>query len=192
MTAPNQVGPLDLLNMNSGRTATSVHILLTHIVARQDAIEGILNENVAATTAKVHNVPDNNAVSAADAVAGFEAGQVALANALKAAYGTHIADTNEHDSADATNTVSAADATDEATAITLANELKADYNGHRTQGSVHANNDTTNIVTSADATDEASLVTLLNELKSEYNAHVADAIGVNVSSDLQEVILKPR
>lgn len=53
-----------------------------------------------------------------------------LLNAIKADYGTHIASTTYHGAADATNTIVAADATNQATADTLANELKTDLNAH--------------------------------------------------------------
>ena len=51
-------------------------------------------------------------------------------NAIKADYNTHRASTTYHYNADATNTVTSADATDQASAITLANEIKTDLNAH--------------------------------------------------------------
>lgn len=51
-------------------------------------------------------------------------------NAVKADYNTHRASTTYHGVADGTNTITSADATDQASADTLANELKADLNLH--------------------------------------------------------------
>ena len=100
---------------------------------------------------------------------------VALANDIKTTYTAHIANTDAHLAADATNTVAAANATDLATAITLANEIKADFNAHRSQAGVHTESDTKNQVTSANATTQGTLNTLLNEMKEDFNEHVLRA-----------------
>lgn len=78
-----------------------------------------------------------------------------------------------HGAADATNIVTAATATDEATAYTLANDLKTQYEAHRvlTAGSVHGAADSTNTIAAADATTLATLVTLTEELFDEYEDH---------------------
>lgn len=55
---------------------------------------------------------------------------ITLANAIKAAYGTHLAASNVHFTNDATNTVAAANATDQASLNTLLNEMKGDFNAH--------------------------------------------------------------
>lgn len=80
-----------------------------------------------------------------------------------------------HTAADSTNTISAADASDQATANTLLNELKTDYNAHRAivGSSEHIGADATNTVTAADATNLATSITLVNEIKAAYNAHLA-------------------
>lgn len=54
----------------------------------------------------------------------------ALANGLKTTYEAHRVLTTLHATADATNTISAATATDLATSITMLNELKLDINAH--------------------------------------------------------------
>lgn len=59
---------------------------------------------------------------------------ITFLNAAKAAYAVHIASTTYHPNADGTNTIAAADATDEASAITLANEMKIDVNAHMAAG----------------------------------------------------------
>lgn len=53
-----------------------------------------------------------------------------LANAIKADHNTHIASTTYHYSADATNTIAAANATDQTSLNTLLNELKTDLAAH--------------------------------------------------------------
>lgn len=57
-----------------------------------------------------------------------------LATAIKADYEVHRASTTYHYTADATNTISAANATDLGTSITLLNELKTDINAHLAGG----------------------------------------------------------
>jgi hypothetical protein len=55
---------------------------------------------------------------------------ITRANAIKAAYGTHRTAANVHFTNDATNTITAADASDQATLNTLLNELKPDVTAH--------------------------------------------------------------
>lgn len=62
------------------------------------------------------------------------AAAILLANDVKAKYGTHRASTTYHYTADATNTISSADATDQASLNTLLNELKTDLNAHAASG----------------------------------------------------------
>jgi hypothetical protein len=76
-----------------------------------------------------------------------------------------------HVANDATNIVTSAAATDQATVNTLLNEIKADYNAHRVSTTFHSNADTVNAVTSADSSSEATAITLSNEIKADYNAH---------------------
>jgi hypothetical protein len=121
---------------------------------------------------------------------------ITLVNELKADYEAHRVLTagSVHGAADTTNTVSAADATDEATAITLANEIKVDYEAHRvlTAGSVHGAADATNDVTAADATDLATLITLVDDLRVQYEAHrVLIAGSVHGAADSTNVVSAP-
>jgi hypothetical protein len=117
-----------------------------------------------------------------------------VAEAFAATTAGTIADV--HGAADATNTITSANATDLPTLVTLTNELRTDYEAHRVlvAGSVHGGADTTNVVSAvavdtasihltddvtntvaaADATDRASLVTLANELRTDYEAHRVD------------------
>jgi hypothetical protein len=113
---------------------------------------------------------------------------VTLANALKTAWGAHIASTAAHLAADTTNTISAANATNEATAITLVNELKGDFNSHHVSATYHTVGGAggaaapANIAT-ADATDEATLVALVNATKSAVNLHFASGFTAASDSD---------
>lgn len=103
---------------------------------------------------------------------------VTLANSIKTNYGTHIASTKKHSTADSTNTVSAADATDQSTLNTLINELKADLNahqshsGHRGSGGQGGPVAAPQAIATADATDLATSTTLVNAIKAAYNLHV--------------------
>lgn len=122
----------------------------------------------------VHKKDDTATVTTADA--GDTATLVALANALKTAYGTHIASTAHHIAADATNTVTSANATNEASAITLINELKGDLNAHRSQAGVHLTADSHSQTVLANATDAATAYALANEIKKRYNSHLASGL----------------
>lgn len=134
-----------------------------------------------------------------------------LINDAKAKYEAHriLTGGGEHGTADATNAVTAADATDLATGYTLANdlkvqlnahnaaaseveesvtllnEIKVDYEAHRVLvgGGEHPFADSVNAVTAADATDEATAYTLANDLKTQFNAHGA------ALSELEEAII---
>jgi len=55
---------------------------------------------------------------------------ITRANDIKAKMTAHIASTDQHYNADATNATAAADATDQTSLNTLLNELKADMNAH--------------------------------------------------------------
>ncbi len=62
------------------------------------------------------------------------AAAILLANDVKAKYNTHRASTTYHYTADGTNVIAAADATDQASLNTLLIELKADLNLHAASG----------------------------------------------------------
>ncbi len=118
---------------------------------------------------------------------------VTLANELKVDYEAHRVLTagSVHGAADATNAVSAANATDLATAITLLNDLRTQYEAHRvlTAGSVHGAADATNAVSAPAATDLATAITLANELKVDYEAHrVLTAGSVHGAADATNAV----
>ena len=110
-----------------------------------------------------------------------------LANEIKTDYEAHRIDVVAHNSADTTNIVTAATATDLATLLTLSNDIKAMYNAHCADAVAHNSADTTNVVTAADATDILSAVTLLNEIKADYEAHRIDVVAHN-SADTTNIV----
>lgn len=59
---------------------------------------------------------------------------ITRANDIKAKYEVHRASTTYHYNADSTNTIAAADATDQTSLNTLLNELKTDFNAHMASG----------------------------------------------------------
>lgn len=59
---------------------------------------------------------------------------ITRANDIKAKYETHRASTTYHYTADSSNTISASNATDQASLDTLLNELKGDFNLHMASG----------------------------------------------------------
>ncbi len=73
-------------------------------------------------------------VSTAASGAAQLAAAILLANDVKSKYNTHRASTTYHYTADGTNVIAAADATDQASLNTLLNELKADLNLHADSG----------------------------------------------------------
>lgn len=109
--------------------------------------------------------------------ASSEATSVTLANALKAAFNTHIADTDLHESADAANAVSSADATALASVQTLLNELKADFNAHVATAIHRPSTWTPATVSTADASDQSTANALANALKRAINAHIASGLA---------------
>lgn len=64
------------------------------------------------------------------------AAAILLANDIKAKYNTHRASTTYHYTADSTNVIAAADATDQSSLNTLLVELKADLNLHGANGAL--------------------------------------------------------
>jgi hypothetical protein len=81
-----------------------------------------------------HKVADTVIQAAVATEPSATASCITFLNAAKAAWAVHIASTTYHYNADATNTIAAADATDEASAITLATEMKTDVNAHLANG----------------------------------------------------------
>lgn len=83
-----------------------------------------------ANDALAHKVADTTNTRAAAYPATDLATAITLANEIKADYEAHRASTTFHYTADATNTIAAANATDQSSLNTLANELKTDINAH--------------------------------------------------------------
>lgn len=80
-----------------------------------------------------HKSVQSAAITTADAITGDSlATAIALANACKASFNTggHINTSNVHHNADGTNTITAANASDQASLDTLLTELKSDINAH--------------------------------------------------------------
>lgn len=129
----------------------------------------------------VFHADSTTAVATADATEdGYGVSSSALTNATVVAYAAHrvsacdsVTGIGCHISADSTNVVSAAVATDVASAITRANDHKAKFNLHINSAVFHPLADTLNVITASDATDEASLVTLVNQAKAKQNSHFA-------------------
>lgn len=123
-------------------------------------------------------LPHHERTTAVSAAAATDlATSVALANDIRARYVAHIADTDAHAAADATNTVTAVAATDLATVNTLVNEIKGDLNAHIALASVHrgvggAGGVTIATVTTANGTDQTTANALCNALKAALNNHV--------------------
>ena len=120
------------------------------------------------------------------------------ANALKAAYNAHDAETGAyHGAAGSAHQTAANDATTHATLVTLLNELKSDYEAHRAEGdtlftlvteiradlvthmanaAVHIAADTTNNDFIALAGNNlAAIMACLNSMKAKYNSHDTEA-----------------
>jgi hypothetical protein len=100
-----------------------------------------------------------------------------ILNDLKAKYNLHRVYTQSHLAADATNTVTSVNATDNASAFTLANELKVKFNLHLAQSGVHVVSDVTNDISSANATSAGTLVTLTTEIQAGYDSHRTQTQG---------------
>ena len=110
------------------------------------------------------------------------------ANAIKTAYNTHcaVASGQHHKAADTTNTVTAANASDELSLVALVNEIKTKLTAHMAATTVHYFADTKHTITTADATDTATAIALLTELigktnaPGDYNGHLGAVANVNL------------
>lgn len=161
---------MDVRNLHSLKTDA---VLSQHNVMRLDLLK--LQSGV------VYHADATAAITTPDATTAPTG--LALAIALRAIYVTHCASACSattgigcHIAADATNTLSVAVPTNEASSILTANELKAKFNLHCVSLSFHASADSASAVATADATDEASLWVLLNALKAKFNTHFAGAL----------------
>lgn len=103
-----------------------------------------------------------------------DAGCIARANALKAAFNAHAAEaTYTHEAADATyGAVATADATDVASASTLLAALKTAINGHVRLLSAHRGRPGYTDAVSNTPSDSASNITTCNEMLLVYKRHV--------------------
>lgn len=108
---------------------------------------------------------------------------LAFANDIKSKYTTHIASTAAHGTAaDATNTVSAADATNLASLITLVTELLVDFNVHEkdaeepTGWAYHSQQEASDhsLASVIAPTNIGECITKLLDLKDKFNAHTND------------------
>lgn len=147
-------------------------------LARKDM--AVANGNYHADRAAVTSGDGLNPVATASSItttnasSGTLSTMVNLANDMKAFLNAHMANAVVHLAADATNTITTDDATDQTTANTLANDIQTAWNGHNGQSGVHFTDDTNNDSTTA-ATTAGTCATLLNALKTAINTHVANA-----------------
>lgn len=158
---------------------------LVKLVAAESAAQfnKLRSDMVRLRNGLVFHADATTAVAVEDATAdGYGTSSALLLNACVTAYTAHLASVCSavtgqgcHISADATNVISAAVATDVATGITLANELKADFNAHIGSAVFHPLADGLNAVAATNASNEATLVTLVNQIKVKMNAHFAAA-----------------
>lgn len=166
--------------------ATSVRNLLSSLVAANVAADNADRlDSLKMRAGLIIHADATAAIAVADAVSGDGyVTSIALVNACRTSYIAHIASACDaatgqgcHMAADATNTISAAVATDYASATTLANQLKTQFNAHIGSTSAHPVADSTNTVSAANATTDASLANLVTQLKAKLNAHFAMAMS---------------
>jgi len=118
-----------------------------------------------------------------------EATLIAYTIKLQTKWALHLADTDAHEIADTSNTLTAS-AAPESTAecITVLNELKGDHNTHRSENGVHYVDDTGNAVTADNADDEASAITLAIDIHDSLNGHMnasVDYLFVTLCGDIR-------
>lgn len=100
-----------------------------------------------------------------------EAGAVACANALRAAYPGHWSDAYAHNAASA-SPAPGTPATDFASALVLANALRAAWVAHRADLGAHPSADLSPVTAAVATTSQTTLV-LLHNLLRVFNEHVA-------------------
>jgi len=108
-----------------------------------------------------------------------------LLNAIKAAWNLHLANTDAHVAADATNVVATANATDQASSNALANALKTAFNAHIVLAAAHRGiagdgKITTAVVATTNAVDLPTSQALTAALLIAYNAHVQNGVPLLV------------
>lgn len=89
-----------------------------------------LGAHGANTGGSYHAATDGRALPSAPAFPAAVTTAFGRANTFKAAHNTHLGSTSEHESADATNTISASSATTVATLVTMAAEIYTDQPAH--------------------------------------------------------------
>jgi len=156
-----------------------------NVISGDVKVETIINNGGTITTDTTENVADTNYVDLRIEVSSTNglADAITLANDLKAKYNLHIADVTAHTaSADATNVITSADATDLASLITLVTELLTDYDLHDDDAELgaawvyHAAQEAAD-ASPADTTAPTDLPECmydLTNLKAEMDTHFAD------------------
>lgn len=98
----------------------------TTVISFTNGLRKLLNRHFADT-----NAHDSAVTAATASVAATDlTTAITAANLLKAEYTAHLTESNVHFNNDGTNTISAADATNQTTAITLLTELRTDVGAH--------------------------------------------------------------
>ena len=179
VTATMQAGPVYTAAILSAlQTLVSAEILSYN--------NHIANKKPDGTASGVHVAPDTtNVLGGSLSLDSFTAIAYAL-NDLKLNANNHFlfsAGGSPHLIADATNSITAANAidTDLDSMIDLANDVKAQLNAHFTQMGVHSVNDTFNTITAPDVTNPAGIFDLAVQYKTKHNAHVGSTTYHNTA-----------
>jgi len=156
-------------------------------------ITTILNNGTTATADTALNVGDTEYITTRveyDVAVGLSSA-IALSNSLKAVYTRHIANTAQHTTAaDATNVITAANATDLTTLIALVTDQLTQYDVHEDDselGAAWAYHDAQETgdatpVTAAAPTTLTECITYLNDLKTKFKVHDDDATSHGVAT----------
>lgn len=152
------------------------------LITEQQKLRNGMSKAILSDASSTHKV-QTTLITRANATADIDVINL-LANDVKAKYTTHAASTGNtgaHVAADATNAISAADATNHPTSVTLLGDIKTQMAAHDAQSGVHTVNDT---ITTSSSVNTGVLFDLLNELKTDYEAHrVLTAGGVHGAAD---------
>jgi len=113
-------------------------------------------------------------------------GCIDVANNIKSTFNTHIADGSAHATADTTNTITSADATDVPSLITLTTELQSKYDAHNDDAALGAGW-VYHIAQGGDALDNSTTAprsltdcqVLLDDLVESFQAHRGDTTAHN-------------
>lgn len=155
--------------------------------------ETILNNGATVKVDTNVNVADTNYIKIRweyDHTVGLSSA-IALANSIKAVYTRHIANTAQHTTAaDATNVITAADASDLTTLIALVTDLLTQYDAHEGDSELaalwvyHAAQETgdDSLVSAVAPTTLSQCIARLNDLKTKFKGHDDDATSHGVAS----------